>query len=399
MSLITVRTTRYTSAMLRCRVLHSRVSKLLFALLFACAVGLPSLADATPSSPNTQPEIATPDDGGTPNTDSAQAILDGASPDQRKKLEGFLSKLDKIDRETEISAEDYNAAKERLKNITNSISRKTRDLEALNKAYNAQAKLLNERAVSLYRNGKYATLEILFSSVSFTDFISRLKFVSELSSRDGDLLKKIARERNQIQSAIVQLKKDKVEAESLEFELKARKIEVTQRNKDREENLRRQNPDLIALLEATQRAEAAQEEQVALNISTGSIKDVAIQPGSPSETALAYRGIKYVWGGASKSGFDCSGLVLYVFNQHGVSLPHYSGAQFLLGERVEGSLLPNDVVFFGSPIHHVGIYIGGGYYIHAPRTGDVVKISELAARSDLVGARRYDWKTRTKPIK
>jgi len=59
------------------------------------------------------------------------------------------------------------------------------------------------------------------------------------------------------------------------------------------------------------------------------------------------------------------------------------------------ALIPGDVVFFGSPIHHVGIYMGGGYYIHAPRTGDFVKISKLADRSDFAGARRYDWQLRT----
>jgi len=79
-------------------------------------------------------------------------------------------------------------------------------------------------------------------------------------------------------------------------------------------------------------------------------------------------------------------------------LPHYSGSQFLLGTKVSvAELQPGDVVFFGSPIHHVGMYIGGGYFIHAPRTGDFVKISRLADRSDFAGARRYDWSPRSFP--
>ena len=83
---------------------------------------------------------------------------------------------------------------------------------------------------------------------------------------------------------------------------------------------------------------------------------------------------------------------MYVFAQHGVVLPHYSGAQFQLGMHVDRSqLIPGDVVFFGSPIHHVGLYIGGGYFLEAPHTGDYVKVSLLANRSDFAGARRYPW--------
>ncbi len=125
---------------------------------------------------------------------------------------------------------------------------------------------------------------------------------------------------------------------------------------------------------------------------------IRIEPGSPVETAFAYYGIPYLWGGKTPSGFDCSGLMRYVFLQHGVELPHYSGAQFLRGERIApAALRPGDAVFFGSPIHHVGMYVGGGYFIHAPRTGDFVKIAPLARRQDYAGARRYNWVPRISP--
>jgi cell wall-associated NlpC family hydrolase len=71
-----------------------------------------------------------------------------------------------------------------------------------------------------------------------------------------------------------------------------------------------------------------------------------------------------------------------------VSLPHYSRAQFNEGRHVsQGELMPGDLVFFGSPIHHMGLYVGGGNMIHAPQTGDVVKVSS-AFRSDYAGAVR-----------
>src|SRR5680860_1798631 len=106
------------------------------------------------------------------------------------------------------------------------------------------------------------------------------------------------------------------------------------------------------------------------------------------ETAMRYRGVPYVWGGSSPSGFDCSGLVRYSFAQLGVSLPHSSRAQFKYGTAVaRDNLLPGDLVFFGSPIHHVGIYVGGGNMINAPYTGTNVRVDDISRR-DYVGARR-----------
>ncbi len=93
--------------------------------------------------------------------------------------------------------------------------------------------------------------------------------------------------------------------------------------------------------------------------------------------AMKYLGVPYVWAGSSPSGFDCSGLVTYVFGQIGVSVPHSSYVQWTLGSAVSrDQLQPGDLVFFHGE-SHVGVYIGGGQFIHAPHTGDVVKISSL----------------------
>jgi cell wall-associated NlpC family hydrolase len=115
-------------------------------------------------------------------------------------------------------------------------------------------------------------------------------------------------------------------------------------------------------------------------------------PGHPEAAtiALRYLGIPYLWGGASPAtGFDCSGLVMYVYAQLGISLPHYAAAQYQLGSPVDRSQLqPGDLVFFDA-LDHVGIYIGNGQFVHAPQTGDVVKITALADFGDgYVGARR-----------
>jgi peptidoglycan DL-endopeptidase CwlO len=107
--------------------------------------------------------------------------------------------------------------------------------------------------------------------------------------------------------------------------------------------------------------------------------------------AMQYLGTPYVYGGASPSGFDCSGFIMYVFAQVGVSLPHNAAAQYGSGVPVSSDQLQaGDLVFFNG-LGHAGIYIGGGLFVHSPHTGDVVKVSSLSDSwyaATYVGARR-----------
>ena len=117
-----------------------------------------------------------------------------------------------------------------------------------------------------------------------------------------------------------------------------------------------------------------------------------VSGGHPEAASLAlkYLGIPYQWGGASPgTGFDCSGLVMYVFAQLGVQLPHFAAGQYGYGSAVSrDQLQPGDLVFFDG-LSHVGIYIGNGQMVHAPQTGDVVKITAISDfGSRYVGARR-----------
>jgi NlpC/P60 family len=104
--------------------------------------------------------------------------------------------------------------------------------------------------------------------------------------------------------------------------------------------------------------------------------------GQAVRLAYQFLGVPYAWGGATPTGFDCSGLTMYVYGQLGIKLGHYTGFQFFEGQRVSrDQLQPGDLVFFhansaGIP-QHEGMYIGAGAFIHAPQTGDVVRVSSL----------------------
>jgi cell wall-associated NlpC family hydrolase len=113
--------------------------------------------------------------------------------------------------------------------------------------------------------------------------------------------------------------------------------------------------------------------------------------------AARYLGVPYIWGGTTPTGFDCSGLAQYCYAQIGLALPRTSREQFRAGAYIppdrKDLLEPGDLVFFGyegdaNRIHHVGIYAGGGSFIHAPQSGDVVRVTSLSERSDYVGACR-----------
>jgi cell wall-associated NlpC family hydrolase len=162
---------------------------------------------------------------------------------------------------------------------------------------------------------------------------------------------------------------------------------------------------LQQMIAQQQAAQAAAAREVQASIQTQSAAPPGMATEDPTGTvqaqryggvvgiAMQYLGTPYRWGGASPGGFDCSGLVMYVFAQVGISLPHYTVAQYNYPNSVSvprDQLQPGDLVFFAG-LGHVGIYVGNGQFIHAPHTGDVVRIDSLSEgwySSEYDGAKR-----------
>jgi cell wall-associated NlpC family hydrolase len=148
-----------------------------------------------------------------------------------------------------------------------------------------------------------------------------------------------------------------------------------------------------ARIAAAQAAQLQSAQSTVVGASAYTPEGATVTPSSPLgdrvvSVAMSYIGTPYVWGGSQPGGFDCSGLVMYAYAQLGVSLPHSSYAMWNMGVPVpEDQLQPGDLVFFNG-LGHVGLYVGGGYFVHAPHTGTVVQVSPLSSDSTYVGARR-----------
>lgn len=320
---------------------------------------------------------------------------------KQAQVDALETKLTGLDNQAEIATEELNKAAVQLEQTNAQVDAAQNDLNNTRAALVIQDEILAKRVAAIYRDGNLTAFSVLLDSKSVGDFIGRVKFLNTIGLSDASKAAGLEAQNRLMETQFQELQAAQAKAQELSFELKAREGEVKLRIAEQQLLLDSAEADIADLMAAEAAKRQGQQEALLQQVLSGSDKaGIVATPGSPVETALAYHGVPYLWGGATPAAFDCSGLVLYVFEQHGVTLPHYSGFQFLQGEKIPVSQIqPNDVVFFGSPVHHVGIYIGGGYFIHAPKRNDFVKISKLADRSDIAGVRRYPWVLRTAPIK
>lgn len=336
---------------------------------------------------------------------------------KRAQAQQVLAQIQEIDGQLSHAIEAYNLANVQLDKITGDLKANARHLGiARSSLKNAQFHLA-QRLVSIYVNGSEGSaLEVVLGSESLDDMLNRLEAVERVSAQDTRVLREVKRFRSEVKKRKVRLEQARTaqaqvvasraaQRRSIESQLAQRRqmlasikdeiasLEAAERR--RQERLAAQAQARLAAAQLEQAGPASQPRSSVMSAS--SVQEVlAPTPdaryGAAVGIAMQYLGIPYKWGGASpETGFDCSGFTMYVFAQLGVSLPHHAATQYGLGTPVsKDQLQAGDLVFFNG-LGHMGMYIGGGQFIHSPRTGDVVKISSLSdswyART-WVGARR-----------
>jgi cell wall-associated NlpC family hydrolase len=325
---------------------------------------------------------------------SAGAAASPTVGSKQAQARQVLAEIQSIDANLEHVIEAYNASQIKLDSIEAELRVNENRLDVAKANFKRAENFLSARLVSLYTAGEESTLEVLLGSASLDDLLDRVDTVNRVSDQDARIVNEVRTFRAEIKKREVQLTQAHAEQARV-VAAQAAKRDSIQAQLAQRRQLLGSIKDEIAKLQAAERAQQARlQQQAETRISTASSSGGGGNPaghyGGVVGIAMNYLGVPYVWGGASPSGFDCSGFVMYVFGQVGVSLPHNAAMQYSYGSPVSReNLQPGDLVFFNG-LGHVGIYIGGNQFIHAPHTGDVVKISALTDwyASTYVGARR-----------
>jgi len=299
-----------------------------------------------------------------------------------------------IDRLRTLAAEKYEAANEATLKIK-ALQKETRTLqqreEIIQKELSVVSKVLAKIAISEYQGSGFGkSFELLFSSDP-TQYLSDASVLDGVSKGYSKQLREYAATKQRVQATQLVL----IDRTSL---LLAEKKRLNQQVAEAKTALLKAEKLLKSLAKADRerllREEAARENKILSDSKryAASYKGDNTRGSIALKFALQQIGDIYVWAAAGPTRWDCSGLTLRAFQKAGVSLPHHSGSQFKYGKQVAySSLKPGDLLFFGKPISHVSIYMGGGKMVQAPRAGkkvEVVPLTKMFGRKPFVGARR-----------
>jgi cell wall-associated NlpC family hydrolase len=311
-----------------------------------------------------------------------------------------MGQLQQLSDQLERARSEYDAATAGLARIQRDVRENQHELRIAKRNLKASQRIVRQRLVSLYTSDEASTLEVILGARSLDDMITRIDNAKSVTSLDARVSKEVvqfrtavrehgkrlvvARKEQQHLVAVRAANKHAIESKisqqnALLSSIRGQIAQLVAQQRARQLQMAREAQARLAEQHRVQQSEL-QDTVVGVSATTPGAETVVAPPsthGGVVGVAMSQLGTPYVWGGAAPGGFDCSGLVMWAYAQVGVSLPHSSYALFSVGVPVSRDQLePGDLVFFDG-LGHVGIYIGGGQFIHAPHTGDVVKISSL----------------------
>jgi cell wall-associated NlpC family hydrolase len=319
------------------------------------------------------------------------ATADPSISAKQAEAQRVMAQIQVLDSSLERARNSYDSANAKLQRIEHNLKINRIGLQVARKNLVIAQKNLSARLVNIYiSRDNQSTLAVMLGATSIDDLVNRIESVQSVSSQDIAVVHQVVSFKHEVtvrQHTLVRDRRSQTALVRQRAAAKARIAAQLGQQKRLYNSIKGEIAHLVAMQHARQLALARQAQArlaayqsnktPALDLSTGITAPPSQYTGVVG-IAMQFLGVPYVWGGSSPSGFDCSGLVMYVYAQVGVSLPHYTGAQWGMGVPVaESDLQPGDLVFFDG-LGHVGIYIGGGEFIHAPHTGDVVRIDSLS---------------------
>jgi cell wall-associated NlpC family hydrolase len=320
---------------------------------------------------------------------SAPAASADTLSQKRAQANAAERQLAAIQREAENRIEAYDAVHQKFVNTRNAVRLNRQSLLVARANLKAAEARLTASLTETYKTGGEDAFSYLLAARSIGELVDQMQVMQRVNGINKTLLNQVTRYKSEVSNRQALLAKQLTTVraqQAASADAKRRVLAALDRQKNYIHNLKASIQKIINDRQAAARRAA----ETAAGAGLGNI------PAPPSSTlggqavaiAEQYLGVPYVWGGASPDGFDCSGLVMYVYAQLGVSLPHNAYEQYLALPHVPTSdLEPGDLVFFNG-FGHVGIYIGGGMIIHAPHTGTVVQISSISGEGGIAGAAR-----------